>query len=1854
MKLFSFKFAILIFFFVLGRNAQACSVTPGFSTNTTHTCGLPHIVKANNTSSGTFSSNAKYWWKVNHLKASDTITGKDSIVFHLKTTGNHVIRLYVKDSSGCIDSSAATTISVSSNAKTILDQNMNYSLSPSWMNCLQFTTDPDSFRVTLQSADTLKALKIFWGDGASDTSGSNLNPNTVKSHLFNGLGIFTIKIVTLNGNCIDTVYGTVFNQRQPTAGVVGPPSGSNRGCVPHTLRIVNNSYNISNNTTFLVEWGNGDAQTLAYTSANDTLYHTYRKGICSGVIKITATNVCGSSFTTWNPIDISDKDKAAWSVAKTCNPGSDHIFYNNSTDRYCLMPDIKEYFWDFGDGTTIGWTTSKAAQYHKYKTEGDYFVTLIAKSACGNDTFRSKVQVFYNPVAAFAFSSDRGCSPLSVTLTDTSKGRAYTRLWTVTEGSTGFTSVDSILNHTFTLAGTNSISLKVTNLCGSDTLIKAFKVNGKPVAAFANISGTCVPVNVTFSNTSASYFSNPTYHWDFGDSSTSNLKNPAAKVYSTPGNYTVRLIVNDSCGSDTFEQTFTAYGMPKAIFSSDSTACTFDSLAFNNQSLNSNAYNWDFGDLQTLSTVNTGITKHLYAATGTYTIRLIAGTGAGCKDTAYRSIFIKPGAKALFNINQNYGCNPVTFKFTNQSIYGKDFRWYANGRLVSVANTASDTTIYSDSSVVRMKLIATSASSCQSDSIEKVFFTTKNPSAIIGNRDSGCGPLTVNFINQSAHSVASYWTLGNGYTSNLNAPSAVYNPAISNDSVYTVKLRVSNWAGCKDSVQVPVKVFPAPDAAFSMNTDKGCGPLQVSFTNLSKTNNQSSYSTLAHNWRFGAGSASTSSDPVHSFSAGIKNDTIYNVTLRVTTINGCRDSVTAPVKVYPKPVIRFTPDKTSGCALLAVNFSNQSLPGDTGSIRIMTFSWNSGNGQTSAGRNFQAVYAGSAKGNIDYTVKLTGYSEHGCADSSAKVLTVHPQPDAMFGVNKPLGCTPLNVFTKNYSKTPDGGALTHVWDFGNGFKSAMKQDTTVYINSGSTIRTFKITYQAINQYGCRDTASTSIIVRPKPVAAFNTSTKKACAPLKLVLTDQSTNAAYYFWGEGQQQKTGLESDTMLLQGKPLFDSLYVIAHQVTSSYGCKSDTVYQQVLVLGRPVAGFEFSGDSVCARQNISMINTTLGGYQYLWKFGDNTTSAQVNPKHSFPKLPNNDRDTTFNVRLEVKATTGCRDTADKAIHLVNKPLDKIVLSKQFGCTDLEVTMSQRSGTFRTQYWDFGDNTTVGSGDTVTHTFVNPLGNLTMQPKIALYRARFNCRDTSYASILVYPKPLADFKTQRNDPCDAGNYQFINKSKFNTSNQWVIDETTMISVSSFSTLLPSSKEKDTFYNVKLFVKNNYQCADSSNQVVKVKPKMQIRFENNPQIACEKGVVDFTNKSVNAVRYFWNFGDGGLSNEVHPSYVYNQFGTYKVMLYGYDKDGCVDSSDGKSFFKILEKPKADFSFLPAMPKLPDATVTFTSKPSISSLNVDDLTYEWNFGDNSFPTANKNEQHPVHSYQTPGNKEVTLTVWNQQCSDVVKKPLFVEDPKPEISFSADTTEGCAALRVQFRNKTQNATSYRWVWGDGTPDSYEKEPVHVFKFAGQWDVTLIATGTGGASSQTLQYMIKVLPKPDADFFTNKQYMNLPNAVFSMQNISNNAIRYNWLLYDTFNNVVDASNMRDPSFLINETGSYSVKLIAYNSYGCSDTMLKTNYLGTFKEGYVYVPNAFSPNKNGRNDGFKPSTYNVKDNNFVFRVYNRWGGLVFETTDQTEEWDGTLNGELCAQDVYVWTVNGEYINSDQFAFRGTVTLLR
>ena len=118
----------------------------------------------------------------------------------------------------------------------------------------------------------------------------------------------------------------------------------------------------------------------------------------------------------------------------------------------------------------------------------------------------------------------------------------------------------------------------------------------------------------------------------------------------------------------------------------------------------------------------------------------------------------------------------------------------------------------------------------------------------------------------------------------------------------------------------------------------------------------------------------------------------------------------------------------------------------------------------------------------------------------------------------------------------------------------------------------------------------------------------------------------------------------------------------------------------------------------------------------------------------------------------------------------------------------------------------------------------------------------------------------------------------------------------------------------------------------------------------------------------------------------------------------------------------------------------------------------------------------------------------------------------------------------------------------------------------------------------------------------------------------------------------------------GLYPVALVVTNETGCSDTLVKTvEVVGDY---HFYVPNAFTPNGDGRNDVFSAEVSEAK--HFRMEVYSRWGELIFATNDAATGWDGSFRGTASKQDTYVWRAVVTSTDGDLKKYEGTVSLLR
>jgi gliding motility-associated-like protein len=252
--------------------------------------------------------------------------------------------------------------------------------------------------------------------------------------------------------------------------------------------------------------------------------------------------------------------------------------------------------------------------------------------------------------------------------------------------------------------------------------------------------------------------------------------------------------------------------------------------------------------------------------------------------------------------------------------------------------------------------------------------------------------------------------------------------------------------------------------------------------------------------------------------------------------------------------------------------------------------------------------------------------------------------------------------------------------------------------------------------------------------------------------------------------------------------------------------------------------------------------------------------------------------------------------------------------------------------------------------------------------------------------------------------------------------------------------------------------------------------------------------------------------------------------------------------------------------------------------------------------------------------------------------------PAVAFTADTFNGCSPLCVQFTNNTPNTGSLTWIYGDGNFDS---DGGNCYG-PGTFDVSLIVVGTNGCTDTlTQQAYIDVYPIPIAAF-SLPPLLPLsewePEACFT--NTSSGGITWSWDFNDP--NDPTGSTVANPCHLYSDTGVYCIELTAVNANGCADTT--TECFEIVPEGTsIYVPNSFTPNGDGKNEVFIPVGDGITNDR-----YHRWGMLIFESTSFSKGWDGTLKGNSCQVDVYVWTLSCYDDSGYAHNLRGHVSLVR
>lgn len=262
--------------------------------------------------------------------------------------------------------------------------------------------------------------------------------------------------------------------------------------------------------------------------------------------------------------------------------------------------------------------------------------------------------------------------------------------------------------------------------------------------------------------------------------------------------------------------------------------------------------------------------------------------------------------------------------------------------------------------------------------------------------------------------------------------------------------------------------------------------------------------------------------------------------------------------------------------------------------------------------------------------------------------------------------------------------------------------------------------------------------------------------------------------------------------------------------------------------------------------------------------------------------------------------------------------------------------------------------------------------------------------------------------------------------------------------------------------------------------------------------------------------------------------------------------------------------------------------------------------------------------------------------------------PEVSFTADLTEGCAPLTVQFTNTTPgNPVSCEWQFETAGTQNNCGTVSTVFEQSGLVDVTLTVTSSNQCvNSVTYDDYIYIEADPVASFTASETaLLSLETEVY-FQNNSTGAVNYLW-------NFGDGSAEEEGQNAVHEfpssaTGNYEVYLVAYSPLNCVDT---ARVLIQIKEELIfYIPNSFTPDGDEYNNVFQPVfTTGFDPFDLTIVIYNRWGEMVWESFDPQAGWDGTYHGKPVPQGTYTWQLEFKMADTDERRqYSGHVTVLR
>lgn len=1604
------------------------------------------------------------------------------------------------------------------------------------------------------------------------------------------------------------------------------------GCAPLTVLFTNKTTGAS--ATARYEWnlGNGNTSTLFAPGATYRAEQSY-------IVSLTVTD-SGTTATKWDTIRVFRKPVVSFSANTVA--GCFPLAVQFGSNVQAGEGTISGYTWDFGDGNVAqGATQSAPAHTYSFAQKAAVSLTVTNSKGCFT-TLEQPAMIDVQAGVQARFTTDKKylCQPgEAVQFTNASTGAGTLSYhWDFGDGAT---STATSPRHVYGSRGSFTVKLQVTSSkgCSQQLEMPSYIHVDNFSAAIQSAAEACVqtPVGMKALVSPAA----DSVRWSFGTGTLSASGLSAAPVFNTPGNKSLRITAYwgnctaTAIGSLAIQEPPRLRGFVQEPVAS----CLLPyAVQLRDTATGVVSRSWQ---LAGQPVQEDPVANYTFTSYGTYPLSLTVRNAAGCASTVVQNVaVIRPDVKiTVAATSSRYGtadCEGMQIRFATRSAVALTaYRWnFGDGS--PVVTTASPQHTFGKAGRYAVVLTYTTATGCTDTAMYREVEVYSKPHIDFTGPTTVCSSNPVGFTATADTAVRRYyWNYGDGAGWDTTTTIHAYNEhKYKREGTYTVTLVANGGGSCADTVVKTniITVFPPFQAIQNVLHDCLVDRNRV-FLQLNTR------SVVSGTWDFGDSTTQTAVPaPVNLVPHSFGLPGIYRV--KHTSVNGdCTavDSVYVPVPGKQTPVLSGSKNfvcledtvtlTIGGVRLLdttVIDSRNQYrlshlTYGDgtpfNGVIRIVDSNWVSG---------FKIILS-SARINSSGIKAFIKSAITGCVDSSDIFAVRFSGPTAMMGNITPV-CFNKEVQLRDSSS---GSLVKWQWQVAGAWLPEQTRggDTLVRLPAPGN---FPISLKVTDVDGCYHFAQlsgglNSLGVKagfqlPDTVVAINTAAQ---------FTNTSVVApgatVSYNWSYDANRRSA--TTTHLVHSYPNigWDTIRLAARTVQ---GACTDTSYG-IIHHDNINAKFTFTAtyinNNACPPMLVKFKNISRNSRRTLWTFGDGSTSENQNTPERTYRMGG-----VYKVTLY---TFGPNNVVDSTTELitVKGPSATINADRLSGCLQQQVSFRASVAAANNYFWDFGDGAILRSRDTaVSHHYRQPG---VFQPALVLSDATGCSVSAELSQPIVIDTLSVSIGGIPAQLCDVANLQLQSRitslaaDRMGQSLQynWLFPNGSSTVANPANSFTGEGR-----YPVRLTVRSPYGCVQTATDTVVVRRTVRGSIAGKPEVCAQNEKrFDAYVPDPNA-SWKWMLHDGRSGTALQsPVLNLKDSGYYPVKLV-VTHDGCVDTA--RQTLWVHPKPVIGF-------RNADEHVCKGLATTLQATGGH--RYQWTSAEPILLGATL-DKPVVLPAQTSTYQVLATSFFGCQSRDSMR--VRVTQPF-KLQPIADSFV-CVGNSIKLQ--ASGAATYLWSGPAGTLNQTTgaqvvATPTTLSRYR------VIGTDAMQCFKDTAYTTVRIQALPKVHLGPDQMVLTGTELRLSART-SPDVVQYRWQPAAEVQCSTCPETLAEPR----KPTTYSLKVTS--TWGCvaSDTMfvdLKCT------DSRVFIPNAFTPDRNGLNE-----TFSVRGKGAWVRkmvIYDRWGKMVYEASnlqlnDSRAGWNATCNGQPCPTGTYAYVVELVCDTGEPFVKKGTVTVVR